>query len=121
MPGITFKPPKGIEPSTSPLPRVCSTTELGWHFFKTTGALKSPDELAPETGSPRHRARTMQVHQAATYQNQMKNRPKRDGFTQQCSGHMPCGKGLAGYQPTNQMAAASIGSGAASNGLNRAA
>ena len=29
------KPPKGIEPSTSPLPRVCSTTELRWHDVQT--------------------------------------------------------------------------------------
>merc|ERR1712091_711446 len=42
------KPPTGLEPVTSPLPRVCSTTELRWRSRLLSGRARL--KTAPEGG-----------------------------------------------------------------------
>ena len=47
VPSLLPKPPMGLEPMTSPLPRECSTTELRWRVFHVADCLRGPARRRP--------------------------------------------------------------------------
>ncbi len=50
------KPPMGLEPMTSPLPRECSTTELRWHAASCRGTNTGPATHLRGNAGQTHRA-----------------------------------------------------------------
>ena len=79
------EPPTGIEPVTSPLPRVCSTTELRWH----KDAMSSGSGRCPSHAGP------AQVRVLRDLPANGMRKPSRIGTArEQCSGPAAGGKGV---------------------------
>ncbi len=74
------EPPMGLEPTTSPLPRVCSTTELRWHDQNVARDRAPTEPIRLRRPRPSDHGQLRQRPRSRGHlRSPKKNRPGRDG------------------------------------------